>query len=41
MNQYNKLNVLSQTGVELQPVTMQIYDTVTNDWYEMLMTYYA
>ena len=40
MNQYNIKRVV-QTGVELQPVTMQIYDTVTNDWYEMLMTYYA
>lgn len=40
MNQYNIKRVV-QTGVELQPVTMQMYDTVTNDWYEMLMTYYA
>ena len=39
-NQYNIKRVV-QTGVELQPVTMQMYDTVTNDWYEMLMTYYA
>lgn len=40
MNQYNIKRVV-QTGVELQPVTMEMYDTVTNDWYEMLMTYYA
>ena len=40
MNQYNIKRVV-QTGVELQPVTMQMYDTVTNDWYQMLMTYYA
>ena len=39
-NQYNIKRVV-QTGVELQPVSMQLYDTVTNDWYEMLMTYYA
>ncbi len=39
-NQYN-IKRIATTGVDLTPVTITMYDTVTNDWYELLMTYYS
>jgi len=39
-NQYN-IKRVATFGVDLTPVTLTMYDTVTNDWYELLMTYYS
>lgn len=39
-NQYN-IKRVATTGVDLTPVSVTMYDTVTNDWYELLMTYYS
>lgn len=40
MNAYNRKRIV-QTGVQYQPVSMTVYDTVGNDWLLMLMKYFA
>lgn len=40
MNAYNRKRIV-QTGVQYQPVSMTVYDTVGNDWLLMLMKYFS
>lgn len=40
INQYNKKKIV-QTGVEYNPVSMSVYDTVGNEWLTVLMKYFS
>lgn len=39
-NSYNRKRIVN-TGVEYQPVSMTVYDTVGNEWLAVLMKYFA
>jgi len=40
MNEYNKKKIVN-TGVEYQPVTIRVADTVSNAWLQIIMKYFA
>lgn len=40
LNQYNRKKIVN-TGVEYDPVQLQVYDTVGNEWLTLLMKYFA
>lgn len=40
LNQYNRKKIVN-TGVQYDPVSMTVYDTVGNEWLTLLMKYFA
>ena len=40
LNEYNKKRIVN-TGVEYQPVTIRVVDTVSNAWLQMIMKYFS
>jgi hypothetical protein len=40
MNEYNKKKIIN-TGVEYQPVTIRVTDTVSNAWLQIIMKYFS
>jgi len=40
MNEYNKKKIVN-TGVQYQPVTIRVVDTVSNAWLQIIMKYFA